>query len=696
MHCRTNGQQRSLLHTYTYCPRYRLYESFFMSKLLLSIWLFVASISTYAELLSPESTQVNLLSSAEFLEDPSGTLSLEDVRGMDQSFRAWTRGGTELNFGITPSAYWIRVPLQRREAAPKDWLLVVNYVKISELDFYPPTGAPIHTGSNRALSTRPYFDRFFVLPLEVKTQSSAIYLRVTSRYSLTVPMTLWQPDSYRKQQQHFQSLQFMYYGGLIVLALFGLAIFLTLKDTRFLIYCAYIVTTGIGVFASNGFGRQLLWPDAIAFDEISQSMFLSLGAFFVVWLARKLVLLSTERSWLTKGMQLSQSLFLLTCLLSVLQIAFPVFLRPANQLLMLNSLAMGGLITVASIRAYLQRRQGIRFFLAGWLVLWVGTSIAALRMFGWIPSNGFTSYAVQLSTVVEMLLMALALGELLRIEHLAYEDAQKQILIANQALLENTRTSEENLKRAVSERTEQLETSLKTEKSLREQYVSFGSMISHEFRTPLSVIQSQASLMRKEHERGIEQIAKRLGAISSAAQRLTVMFDKWLYSNDAITQTLEMLELKSLELQPWLQTLINTNSHLFLNHPVTLLLPPQVNRVLADEYHLGVVMTNLIDNAAKYSPINSAITIETLLKDDLVGIVVKDEGIGIPLEAQDKVFDAFFRVAPENSIRGVGLGLAIVQRIAHAHGGYVELSAIPEHGSTFCVWLPMAHPKEKK
>lgn len=667
-----------------------------MSKLLLSIWLFVASISTYAELLSPESTQVNLLSSVEFLEDPSGTLSLEDVQGMDQNFRAWTRGGTELNFGITPSAYWIRVPLQRREAAPKDWLLVVNYVKISELDFYPPTGDPIHTGSNRALNTRPYFDRFFVLPLEIKTQSSAIYLRVTSRYSLTVPMTLWQPDFYRKQQQHFQSLQFMYYGGLIVLALFGLAIFLTLKDTRFLIYCAYIVTTGIGVFASNGFGRQLLWPDAIAFDEISQSMFLSLGAFFVVWLARKLVLLSTERSWLTKGMQLSQSLFLLTCLLSVLQIAFPVFLRPANQLLMLNSLAMGGLITVASIRAYLQRRQGIRFFLTGWLVLWVGTSIAALRMFGWIPSNGFTSYAVQLSTVVEMLLMALALGELLRIEHLAYEDAQKQILIANQALLENTRTSEENLKRAVSERTEQLETSLKTEKSLREQYVSFGSMISHEFRTPLSVIQSQASLMRKEHERGIEQIAKRLGAISSAAQRLTVMFDKWLYSNDAITQTLEMLELKPLELQPWLQTLINTNSHLFLNHPVTLLLHPQVNRVLADEYHLGVVMTNLIDNAAKYSPINSAITIETLLKDDLVGIAVKDEGIGIPLEAQDKVFDAFFRVAPENSIRGVGLGLAIVQRIAHAHGGYVELSTIPEHGSTFCVWLPMAHPKEKK
>ncbi len=667
-----------------------------MTKLFLSIWLFVFSIATHATVLSSDSTQLNLLASAQFLEDPSGKLSLDDVRGMSQHFHPWTRGGTELNFGITSSAYWIRVPLQRLQTAPKDWLLVMSYVKINELDFYPPTGENVHTGSSRALHTRPYFDRFFVFPLDVPTQSGDVYIRVTSSYSLTVPMTIWQPDFYRQQEQRFQALQFMYYGGLVVLALYGLVIFLALRDIRFLIYSAYIVTTGIGVFASNGFGRQLLWPDAVAFDEISQSMFLSLGAFFVVLFARKLVLSSTDRSWLTRGMQLSQSLFLFTCLLSLLQIAAPVFLRPANQLLMLNSLLMGALITVASIRAYLQKRQGIRFFLAGWLVLWTGISMAALRMFGWIPSNGLTSYAVQLSTVIEMLLMALALGDLLRIEQIAYSESQKQTLAANQALLENAQSSEENLKRAVEERTKQLETSLKTETSLRERYVRFGAVISHEFRTPLSVIQTQTSLMRKEHERGIDQVTKRLGAISSAAQRLTVMFDKWLHSSDAITQTQEVLELKPLELQPWLQTLIKTSAHLFLNHTVTVHCHPQVDSVQADEYYLGVVMTNLIDNAVKYSPVNTTITIETLLRNGHVGIAVTDEGSGIPLEAQDKVFDEFFRVSPESSVRGVGLGLSIVKRIAHAHGGYIELSTLLERGATFCIWLPMDHSKEKK
>jgi signal transduction histidine kinase len=666
-----------------------------MKNCLFALWLSVLAITAQGAVLTSETRQENLLHSAQFLEDPSGALSLDDVRGMSQRFHPWTRGGTGLNFGFTASAFWIRVPLQRAETAPKDWLLAMDYAKIYQLDFYPPSGPAVHTGSSSAFSTRPYFDRFFVFPLEVQSQPDDLYIRVTSQYALTVPMTIWQPDAYRQEQQQFQLLQFMYFGGLIVLALYGLVIYLALRDARFLIYGAYIVTTGIGMFAGNGFGRQFIWPDAAAFDEVAQSAFFSLGAFFVVLFARKLLLLPSDRSWVGRGMQMSQSLFLVTCGLTVLQMVFPVVLRPANQLLMLNALVMGLLISIASVQAHLQKRQGLRFFLAGWLVLWLGISIAAMRMFGWIPSNGFTSYAVQLSTVVEMVLMALALADLLRIDHEAHSSAQAQALVTNRALLEMTQASEEKLKHAVQERTQKLEASLKLEKNLREQYVRFGSMISHEFRTPLSIIQSQASLMRKEHERGVDHVTKRLGAIGSAAQRLTVMFDKWLHS-DSITQTLEVLELKPLELQPWLRTLINTSPHLLLNHQVELRLHPEVEKILADEYHLGIAMTNLLDNAAKYSPTESTILIETRLKKDHVGIAVSDHGPGIPTEVQDKIFTEFFRLSPENSIRGVGLGLSIVQRIARAHGGHVELASKLGDGATFCIWLPTASAKEKK
>jgi len=666
-----------------------------MKKLLLTICLLAWGFGVQAGLLTPDTRSLNLLPSAQYLEDPSGQLTEADVQSMGDRFQPWTKGGTELNFGFTPSAYWIRVPLQRTEATPQNWLLELPYGKISQLDFYPPNGPAVHTGNDRPFSTRAYFDRFFVLPLEVPSTVNHFYLRVTSRYAVSVPLTLWQPDAYRQHDLYVQWLFFLYYGALLVLTLYGLVIYLSLKDQRFLIYSAYILTAGLGMFASNGFGRQMFWPDAAAFDEMAQSALLSLAAFFTVQLARKLLLPPQDRSWLSRGMGWSQAIFIVSSALMVAHLVWPVWLRTANQLLMLNSLAMGVLVSAASLRAMTQKRPGIRFFLMGWLVLWLGISTGAARAFGWVPSNGVTSYAVQLSTVFEMVLMALALGDLLRIENKAHNASQQQALSAKQALLELTQASEEKLKQAVKERTVQLEAALKLEKELREQYVRFGSMISHEFRTPLGIIQSQASLMRKEHTLDINEVPKRTEAIVSATQRLAVMFDKWL-NNDAINPAKEKTAPNPIHLPDWLHTLAKTNQHLLLNHPVQWQLQTELPLILADEYQLSVALTNLLDNATKYAPAHTAILIETRQKPGFAGIAVTDQGPGIPQEAQKKVFLEFFRLAPASHIRGVGLGLSIVQGIVHAHGGHVELSSVEGQGATFCIWLPMSQIQDKE
>lgn len=664
-----------------------------MKNFVLAIWLCLQTLVAQAALLAADSRQVNLLTSAQFLEDPGGRLQLADVQAMGERFRPWPGGGTELNFGFTDSTYWVRVPLQRMASAPANWLVEVHYAKLQHLDFFPPEGPQVHTGMALPLGSRPYFDRNFVFPISVSEEVQFLYLRANSNYALTLPLTVWMPDHFRQQQQIFQVLQFMYYGGLVVLAMYGVVIFYAVRDWRFLIYAAYIATAGLGIFASNGFGRLLLWPSFAAFDEVSQSTLLSLAAYFSVLFARRLLLHADDRSWLQRGMQISGGLFLLTAILDLLHMAVPVLLRVSNQLLMFDSVLMGLLVSMACRHAWKAQRSGVRFFIMGWLVLWMGVTVAALRAFGLLPSNGFTSYAVQLSTAFEMVFMALALGDLLRLEHRSHIATQAMALQTNRQLLELSLASEEQLKKAVQERTAQLENSLNLEKQLREQYVRFGSMISHEFRTPLNIIQSQASLIRKEREQGIDQLGKRLEAIRSASQRLTTMFDKWLH-NDGLNETLEMMERRRLDLQPWLRTLVQANPHLLLNHGLDLKLSPEVTQVVADEYHLGLALTNLIDNAAKYSPENSTITIETRVKPGFAGIAVSDQGSGIAPDVQEKVFAEFFRVAPESHVRGVGLGLSIVKRIAEAHGGHVALTSAPGQGATFCIWLPLDRPED--
>lgn len=656
------------------------------TKLFLVLCLFCLGMTSKAATPSAQTQQLNLLPFVSYLEDPMGRLTLDEVRARDAQFQPWTAGGSKFNVGFTDSAYWIKLSLRREASAPEVWLLEVDYPRLQQLDFHGPGGEVIHTGSERALESRPVFDRFFAFPLRLTALEQSYYIRATSHYALTVPLTLWQPEAYREHQLRFHALQFLYYGGLVVLAIYGLVIFLGIRDTRFAIYSAYIVTAGLGVLASNGYGRIFLWPDQPQFDEIAQSCFLSLTAFFAVWFARRLIR-TDENTWLGKALWLSQMVFIITFTLTLLQLVYPQLLLLTNQVLMINSMVMGLLVALGGIKGYAQRRSGLRFFLGGWIVLWLGVCVAALRAFGWLPTNGLTSYAVQITTAIEMLLVALALGELLREEHRAYTASQSQALAANRALLELSQASEEKLRQAVRERTEQLEHSLQEEKTLREQYVRIGSMISHEFRTPLSIIHSQAMLMRKEYQRGIDQVIKRLDAIGGAAQRLKVMFDKWLY-NDSLNDTLESMDFKPLEIVPWIHAQLEANQQLLTQHTIHLTLGSQVKTVTGDEYHLNLALSNLIDNAAKYAPANSTITIELREKTGFVGVAVIDQGPGIPRELQDKVFREFFRVAPESHVSGVGLGLTIVQRIVKAHGGHVELTSAPGCGATFCVWLP--------
>jgi signal transduction histidine kinase len=370
-------------------------------------------------------------------------------------------------------------------------------------------------------------------------------------------------------------------------------------------------------------------------------------------------------------------------------VVYPHLLLLANQLLLVTAVVMGFLVMLAGFKAYRQGQTGIRFFLLGWIVLWLGACVATSRAFGWIPTTGWTSYSLQITTAIEMLLVALALGELLHEEHQAHLRSQAQALRANMALLELSQASEEKLNLVVAERTAQLEISLQEEKNLREQYVRIGSMISHEFRTPLSIIQSQATLMRKECAKGIDEVNKRLDAITRASERLKRMFDKWLYS-DSLHETLASMELRLLDLQVWVNQQLQEQQQLLTNHTLVCLPGVPVWPVMADKYHLELVLGNLIENAAKYAPAQTTISLELRQKEGFSGVAVTDQGPGIPVDVQDKIFNAFFRASPEGQVRGVGLGLSIVQRIVQAHGGHIELNSRPGQGATFCVWLPWA------
>ena len=113
-------------------------------------------------------------------------------------------------------------------------------------------------------------------------------------------------------------------------------------------------------------------------------------------------------------------------------------------------------------------------------------------------------------------------------------------------------------------------------------------------------------------------------------------------------------------------------------------------KIMGDEYQLVMAVRNLLSNAITFSPANSRITVGAKLKDGVVEITVSDQGIGISLENQSRIFERFYRVDParSRSTGGTGLGLAIVKHVCENHGGEVSVWSVQGQGSTFTMKFP--------
>jgi two-component system phosphate regulon sensor histidine kinase PhoR len=117
---------------------------------------------------------------------------------------------------------------------------------------------------------------------------------------------------------------------------------------------------------------------------------------------------------------------------------------------------------------------------------------------------------------------------------------------------------------------------------------------------------------------------------------------------------------------------------------------PSIGQILANEFSINEMITNLLFNAVKYSPEGKTVHLEARSKDDHVQINIADTGIGIPADELENVFEEFFRAtnAKQREKDGTGLGLSIVKQIVERHGGRISVQSELGQGTKFTVTLP--------
>jgi PAS domain S-box-containing protein len=218
------------------------------------------------------------------------------------------------------------------------------------------------------------------------------------------------------------------------------------------------------------------------------------------------------------------------------------------------------------------------------------------------------------------------------------------------------------------------------------------SLVSHELRTPLTSILGYLELLADgDYGPLTEPQLKGLGVVQSGADRLLKLVDNLLDVSRIQSGAID-LRLRPVELAPLLNHVTMTMGPQFeskdqqLSVEASADLPP----VQADADRLMQIVLNLLSNATKYTPHGGTIAIVASSEDGRVRVDIRDSGIGIPVDEQERIFERFYRSPTGASLRqrGTGLGLAITRGLVEAQGGDIAVVSAPGEGSTFTFWLP--------
>lgn len=238
---------------------------------------------------------------------------------------------------------------------------------------------------------------------------------------------------------------------------------------------------------------------------------------------------------------------------------------------------------------------------------------------------------------------------------------------------------------------EKLKVTVEKLQILEQQQKRFIENVTHEFKTPLTIIRAYVDLieMYTDDPKLMEDARSNIG---NETLRLLEMVDKALYiyslekydfeANGECIEVANLLKDISKRMEGKVKK-FELSTHLDLNEAY----------IFADRESVTQIFVNIVDNAIKYNVPKGEIFISNYIEKENVSILIKDTGIGIPEEAKNKIFEAFYRVDKELSkqTNGVGLGLALVKELVERQNGKIQLESQEEKGTTFKISFPIFH-----
>lgn len=673
--------------------------------------------------------------SMEQLVDSTNRLTVEQARQ--------NTGFVQLNgripvFAGTIKNAWFRFTVQNQSLSPT-LLLNIAYPNLSRVTLYIQDSS--HTrllgeqGNEVRSSATVGGSPNLVYDLKLAPGSRQSYLmHVYSEHPIILPAEVHTYEALHDSINLQSIVTGLYLGVLAVMFLYNLFLFYGTRDSSYLFYIVYIFCLALAQVTAAGYGYRYIWPEHAWINRyavVFTSTFSALsGLLFSMHFLRTAFYTPRLHRWLW----VLASVYiagLLCSLISWLDISYAI-------------LNYNGLVSVVTVLAtsVVIARKGFRaayFYLFAWLLLLVSFMVLIFRNLSLVPYNNFTTYTFYLGSALEVALLSIALAD--KINALRKEKEQSQAEALKVSLENEKLVRGQNLilEKKVAERTEELQSSnenlseaLQNLKDTQSQLVeaekmaSLGQLtagIAHEINNPINFVKSNIKPLQLDirdlvevidaysqlHGAAAEEIPAKLTQIDQLKKQIDLGYVR--QEIDSLVKGIQEGAERTAEIVLGLRTFSRldesevktVNVHDGIDSTLVLLKSslPQHITIRKDFQSQGMlecfpgklnqVFMNILSNgiqAIKQKEVQGeqeSITISTRDMGDKMEIRIRDTGIGMPEEVQQKIFDPFFTTKDVGE--GTGLGLSIVYNIIQKHGGKIEVHSSLGNGAEFVISL---------
>lgn len=622
-----------------------------MVRLLVSVIALLMASTVWATplLLTADTHQASLEGRLQHFADASDTLAFDAVRQRDFTLLPAFRSQ-----GYDAAAHWYRFELGRVAAAPDQWILEIGIPILDEVDVWvQQSDGGFRTyalGDHRPYATRPLRTRMFAVPVVVSSNTS-IYIRVKSTSSITVRAEVWQPTAFIAAETHENLYRGLYFGMLIIVAVFYAMLGAWLRDPIMAAYAGYVASLVLMHLGLNGYLPMLFVSDSTwANDALVRIGFLAGTALLMIMWDRLLEL--------ARNFPRIHRLYRLVIFVHI--VLMPLQATPADRLIAsaMNLVAILFAITnliLLGISCWRSRRTELMVYLFAFFTTLTGGIVQASMALGAVPNNALTSNFYQITSIIHVLVMSFGLALRLRQMQQDKAAAERGVVIAAQRAQEQRR---------------------------------FVAMLSHEFRNPLAAIDRSVQMIEIKTPDIATTEAKRLTQIRGNVATLSGLVDNFLLT-EALDHQSMALARESCALLPLLEGVVQMQRE-EVGGRIVLTVEPVDARFDVDPTLLGMAVGNLVTNALRYSPPDSPVEIAATVGPAGLKIRVKDRGPGMREQELALLGQPYYRAGSSLGKKGSGLGYYFTRRIIEAHRGSLQATAHRGEGMTVEIRIGLA------